>query len=381
MARKLKSDRILFTATLLLVCLSVVMVYSASAPMALERYGRATVFLIKQGMWATLGLALLWFVMRIDYRVYREPVFIWTCLAIVGLALVAVLFMPAVNNARRWFGIAGIGVQPSELAKLAAIFFIAALLERRMQRINDVGYALAPIGIVVVLLVGLILLEPDFGTSMSLVLIAAVMVFAAGLDYRYIVGAALAAAPVLYLLVMSTAYRRQRVLTFLDPWRDPLGAGFQIIQSLIAVGTGGIWGKGLMQGVQKLFYLPEPHTDFIYAVIAEELGLAGATAVLLCFCVVTWRGLRVSLRAPDTFGAFLALGLTTMVAIQAFVNISVVLGLMPTKGTPLPFVSAGGSSLVINLIGMGILLNVSQHAALGTAAQSARPPSPTPAET
>ncbi|HEY6214288.1 MAG TPA: putative peptidoglycan glycosyltransferase FtsW, partial [Vicinamibacterales bacterium] len=295
------------------------------------------------------------------YRVYREPVFIWTCLAIVGLALVAVLFMPAVNNARRWFGIAGIGVQPSELAKLAAIFFIAALLERRMQRINDVGYALAPIGIVVVLLVGLILLEPDFGTSMSLVLIAAVMVFAAGLDYRYIVGAALAAAPVLYLLVMSTAYRRQRVLTFLDPWRDPLGAGFQIIQSLIAVGTGGIWGKGLMQGVQKLFYLPEPHTDFIYAVIAEELGLAGATAVLLCFCVVTWRGLRVSLRAPDTFGAFLALGLTTMVAVQAFINVSVVLGLMPTKGIPLPFVSNGGSSLVINLVGIGILLNVSQH--------------------
>ena len=364
MARKLKSDRVLFTAPLLLVCLSVVMVYSASAPMALERYGRATVFLIKQGMWATLGLSLLWFVMRIDYRVYREPVFIWTCLAFVGLALIAVLFSPPVNNARRWFGIAGIGVQPSELAKLAAIFFIAALLERRMHRINEIGYALMPIGVVVVLLVGLILLEPDFGTSMSLVLIAAVMVFAAGLDYRYILGTVLAAAPVVYLLVMSTAYRRQRVMTFLDPWRDPLGAGFQIIQSLIAVGTGGIWGKGLMQGVQKLFYLPEPHTDFIYAVIAEELGLVGATAVLICFCVVTWRGLRVSLRAPDTFGAFLALGLTTMVAVQAFINVSVVLGLMPTKGIPLPFVSNGGSSLVINLIGMGILLNVSQHASL-----------------
>jgi cell division protein FtsW len=367
MARKLKSDKVLFITTILLVGLSVVMVYSASAPMALERYGRATYFLVRQTMWAVLGLAMLGLVMRIDYRTYREPVFIWTCLLSVGVALIAVLFMPAVNNARRWFGMAGIGVQPSEVAKLAAIFFIAALLERRCHRIHEVGYALLPIGIVVVCLVALILLEPDFGTSASVVLIAVVMVFAAGLDYRYVIGAALVAIPGLYILVMGTSYRRQRVLSFLDPWHDPLGAGFQIIQSLIAVGTGGVWGRGLMNGVQKLFYLPEPHTDFIYSVIAEELGLVGATAVLLCFCVVTWRGFRVATQAPDTFGAFLAIGLTTMVAVQAFINISVVLGLMPTKGIPLPFVSNGGSSLLINLIGMGILLNVSQHVSPGDA--------------
>jgi cell division protein FtsW len=361
MARKLTSDKVLFLATLLLVCLSVVMVYSASAVVTLERYGRPSMFLVKQAMWAVLGLGMLGLVMRIDYRTYREPVFIWTSLVIVVIALVAVLFMPPVNNARRWFGIAGIGVQPSELSKLAAIFFIAALLERRMHRINEAGYALAPIGLLVGGLFGLIMLEPDFGTSMSLVLIASVMVFAAGLNYRYIVGAALVALPAMYILVMGSAYRRRRMLTFLNPWEDPLGDGFQIIQSLIAVGTGGVWGKGLMSGVQKLFYLPEPHTDFIYSVISEELGLLGASAVLLCFCVVTWRGLRVSLRAPDPFGAFLALGLTTMVALQAFINISVVLGLMPTKGIPLPLVSFGGSSLLINLVGMGILLNVSQH--------------------
>jgi cell division protein FtsW len=337
------------------------MVYSASAVVTLERYGRPSMFLVKQAMWAVLGLGMLGLVMRIDYRTYREPVFIWTSLVIVVLALVAVLFMPPVNNARRWFGIAGIGVQPSELSKLAAIFFIAALLERRMHRINEVGYALAPIGLLVGGLFGLIMLEPDFGTSMSLVLIASVMVFAAGLNYRCIVGAALVALPAMYILVMGSAYRRRRMLTFLNPWEDPLGDGFQIIQSLIAIGTGGVWGKGLMSGVQKLFYLPEPHTDFIYSVISEELGLLGASAVLLCFCVVTWRGLRVSLRAPDPFGAFLALGLTTMVALQAFINISVVLGLMPTKGIPLPLVSFGGSSLLINLVGMGILLNVSQH--------------------
>jgi cell division protein FtsW len=362
MARKLKSDKVLFLAAILLVALSIVMVYSASAVVGLERYGKPYMFLVRQGMWAALGIAMMALVMRIDYRTYREPVFIWTCLAVVAVALIVVLFSAPVNHARRWFGIGGIGVQPSELAKLAAIIFIAALLERRMHRINEVGYALMPIGIVIGCLVGLILLEPDFGTSMSLLAIAAVMVFAAGLNYTYILGVVLAAVPVIAVLVMGSSYRRRRVMTFLDPWQDPLGDGFQIIQALIAVGTGGVSGRGLMNGVQKLFYLPEPHTDFIYAVISEELGLIGATAVLVCFCVITWRGIRVTLRAPDSFGAFLALGLTTMVAVQAFFNISVVLGLLPTKGIALPFVSFGGSSLLINLVGMGILLNVSQHA-------------------
>jgi len=362
MARKLKSDHVLFIATILLVALSVVMVYSASAPVALQRYGQASFFVVRQAMWAGLGLPMLWFLMNVDYRTYREPVFIWCCLGLATLALVAVLFSAPVNNARRWFGMAGIGVQPSEFAKLAAIIFIAAILERRMHRIDEVTYSLLPIGIVVTVLVGLVLLEPDFGTSMSLILIAAAMVFAAGLDYRYIVGALLAALPTMYIILMGASYRRRRLLAFLNPWDDPLGDGFQIIQSLIAVGTGGVWGRGLMNGVQKLFYLPEPHTDFIYSVISEELGLVGATAVILCFSIITWRGMRAALRAPDSFGAFLAVGLTTMIAVQALVNISVVLGLMPTKGMPLPFVSAGGSSLLVNLIGMGILLNVSQHA-------------------
>ena len=361
MARKLKSDKVLFITTILLVALSVVMVYSASAAVALDRYGRASRYLITQGMWAALGIAMLYVVMRIDYRCYREPVFIWTCLALVSLGLVVVFFRAPINGARRWLGVGGIGVQPSELAKLAAIFFIAANLERRGRRIDELAYAVLPVAVVVLGLVGLILPEPDFGTSMSLLLIAAVMVFAAGLNYRYIAGAALLALPVLYIAVMGSPYRRRRTLAFLNPWEDPLGDGFQIIQSLIAVGTGGVWGKGLMNGVQKLFYLPEPHTDFIYSVIAEELGLLGATAVVLCFCVMTWRGLRIATSAADPFGSYLALGLTTMVAAQAFINISVVLGLMPTKGLPLPFVSAGGSSLLINLVGMGILLNVSQH--------------------
>jgi cell division protein FtsW len=361
MARKLRFDKLLFLATFLLVCASVVMVYSASAVMALERYQQPDFFLIKQGMWAALGIAMLAIVMRVDYRSYRNPMFLWVSLGAVSVALVLVLFSPPINGTRRWFGVGGIGVQPSELAKLSAIIFMAALLERRLHRSDEGSYALVTIGCALGLLVCLILLEPDFGTAMSLMTIAAVMVFAAGLSYHYFVGALLIGFPVIYFVLMSAEYRRRRLLAFWDPWSDPLGSGFQIIQSLIAVGTGGVFGRGLMEGVQKLFYLPEPHTDFIYAVISEELGLVGATAVLACFCVIAWRGVRIAMKAPDSFGAFLALGLTTMIALQAFVNISVVLGLLPTKGLPLPFVSAGGSSLLINLLGMGILLNVSQH--------------------
>ena len=363
MGRKLKSDPVLFGATLGLVCLSIVMVWSASAVVAMERFQEPYRFLTKQLLWATLGLAVLWTAMGIDYRRYREPRFIWACVAVVAVSLFAVLFSPPVNNARRWFSIGGLGIQPSELAKLAAIFFMAWMLERRAHRINEVGYALLPIALVVGLLVGLILLEPDFGTSMSLAFIAAVMVFAAGLSYLYVAAAGAMLVPLAGLIMLGAEYRRRRFFAFLHPWDDPQGTGFQLIQSLIAVGTGGVSGKGLMQGVQKLFFLPEPHSDFIYAVISEELGLIGATVVLICFCVITWRGLTVASRAPDMFGAFVALGLTTMVSVQALVNISVVLGLMPTKGIPLPFVSAGGSSLLINLLGMGVLLNISRHTA------------------
>ncbi len=362
MARKLKSDKLLFIATLLLVCTSVVMVYSASAVVAMERHQQPYLFLFKQGTFALVGLFLVPLVMRIDYRTYRQPAVIWTALSVVGLALVAVLFGRSINGATRWISLGPLGVQPSELAKIAVIFFIAALLERRMDRIDEPSYAMLPIGIVVGAVVGLILAEPDLGTAVSVLMIAGVMIFAAGVSYRYVLGLVLASLPALYVLLMSSPYRRRRVTAFLNPWADPLGDGFQMIQSMIAVGTGGIFGRGLMAGVQKLFYLPEPHNDFIYAVIAEELGLLGATVLLACFCVVTWRGLRTALRAPDRFGAFLAVGLTTMVAFQAFFNISVVLGLLPTKGIPLPFVSYGGSSLLINLVGMGILLNVSQHA-------------------
>jgi cell division protein FtsW len=280
----------------------------------------------------------------------------------VAVALVVVLFGREVKGATRWLNVGGLGIQPSELAKLVLVIFIAALLERRMEKIDEPSQALLPIGAVVGGFVGLILVQPDLGTSVSILAIAAVMVFAAGIDYRYVVGLFLAAVPAFYFLIVTSEYRWKRVTAYLDPWASPFGEGYQMIQSMIAVSVGGIFGRGLMEGQQKLLFLPEPHNDFIFSVIAEELGFIGATVILLCFCVIAWRGMRTALRAPDRFGAFLALGLTTMVAFQALFNISVVLGLLPTKGIPLPFVSYGGSSLLINLIGMGILLNVSQHA-------------------
>ena len=341
------------------------MVYSASALVALEKFQQPYHFLIRQGLWAVLGVAVLVIAMRVDYRTYRHEPFIWGVIALVGVMLVAVLFSTPVNGTRRWFGVGGLGIQPSELAKIGCVLFTALMLERRMHRIDELSYSILPLGIVVGAMVGLILLQPDFGTAMSLLIITAVMVFAAGLHYRFFIATALAVLPVVYVVLVSAPYRRRRLMAFWDPWADPLGDGFQIIQSLIAVGTGGVFGKGIMAGVQKLFYLPEPHTDFIYAVIAEELGLIGATVVLVCFGVIAWRGLRVATRAEDTFGALLAIGLTTMIVVQAFVNMSVVLGLLPTKGIPLPLVSAGGSSLLINMLGAGMLLNISQHESVG----------------
>jgi cell division protein FtsW len=300
-------------------------------------------------------------VMRVDYRNLRQPMVIWTVVGVVGVALVLVLFAPARNGSHRWFSLGGITLQPSELAKLAVILFTAALLERRMHRVDDVGYSLVPIGITVGLVCALVLLQPDFGTALMILAIVGVMVFAAGLSYRYMAGAAVVMLPVIAGVLLAAPYRRQRMLSFLNPEADPQGIGYQAIQSKIAVGKGGLIGEGVMDSTQKLFYLPEPHTDFIFAVIGEELGLIGATVIVLCFCVIAWRGFRAAVLAPDRFGAFLAVGLTTMVVLQAFFNISVVLGLVPNKGIPLPFVSAGGSSLLISLMGMGILLNVSQH--------------------
>ena len=370
MARKLKSDKWLFGAAFFLVCVSVVMVYSALAGKAMDPTSMPMQLMARQATWVLLGSLLMVVVMRIDYRAWQQPTVINTALGVVFAGLAALAFMKligagnSVKGAQRWLGSGSIGIQPSEFAKLAVVIFVADLLSRRMERINDLRSVLMPVGVVLGGLAALILYQPDLGTTISICIVAFSMLFAAGLSLQYLGLTAMAAAPVLYVLVWLTPYRRQRVLAFTDPWADPLNSGFQIIQSLIAVGTGGLLGRGLMEGLQKLRFLPEPHTDFIYAVIAEETGLAGSLAVLLALLVIGWRGLRIAANAQDPFGAFLAIGLTTMMAVQGLINISVVLGLLPTKGLPLPFVSAGGSSMLVNLIGLGILLNVSQHASI-----------------
>jgi cell division protein FtsW len=368
MARKLKSDKWLFGAAFFLVCVSVVMVYSALAGRAMDTTSMQ--LMARQATWVLLGSLLMVVVMRVDYRAWQHPTVITTALGGVfaGLVLLALMKLLGaghdVKGAVRWLGVGSIGIQPSEFAKLTVILFVAKLLSQRMDRINDLRSVLAPIASVLGAMALLILYQPDLGTTVSICIVAFSMLFAAGLSLQYLALSALVMTPALYVLVWMVPYRRSRVLAFMDPWADPLGSGFQIIQSLIAVGTGGVFGRGLMEGLQKLRFLPEPHTDFIYAVIAEEAGLLGAIAVLLALIVIGWRGLRIAASAQDRFGTFLAVGLTTMMAVQGLINISVVLGLLPTKGLPLPFVSSGGSSMLVNLIGLGILLNVSQHAAI-----------------
>ena len=361
MARTLKSDRLLFLLTLLLVGVSVVMVYSASAFTAQSRFDSAYHFLQRQLVWAVGGFLIMLAVMRVDYREYRRAGVIWGLFGLTFVLLVAVFFFPEINGTQRWLQLGFASLQPSEIAKLAVILFTAAVLDRRMHRVNELQSVLLPIGLFTTLLTAMIVAQPDLGTSVVIVAVATVMVFMAGLHYRYLFAAVAAMVPVGLALIFSASYRMERLLTFLNPEADPLGAGYQANQSLIAVGSGGVFGRGLMDGMQKLYYLPEAHTDFIYAVIGEEFGLIGTTLMLICFGIIAWRGLRIALLAPDRFGALLAVGVTSTIVLQALVNMSVVTALLPTKGIPLPFVSSGGSSLLISMIGMGVLLNISQH--------------------
>ena len=361
MARKLKPDRILFFVTLTLVAFGVAMVFSSSAVMAKEKFGDPNYFAFKQLLAATIGFAVMFIVMKVDYHAYRHPGLVFSMLALVVALLVLVFFLASQAATHRWIVLPGFSFQPSELGKLALIFFLAYFLERRQSEINDVKFTLLPIAVIVGLLATLVVAEPDLGTALSMVLVTATLLFVAGLDVRWYAFSLMAAVPIFYFLVYRVSWRYDRILAFLHPWDDPLGKGFQIIQSLISVGGGGVLGVGYMEGKQKLFYLPEAHTDFIYSVVGEEMGLLGTLGVLILFGVFLWRGLRAATHAPDPFGFYLALGITAMVCIQAFINMSVVLGLMPTKGIPLPFLSYGGSSFVVMLAAVGILLNVSQQ--------------------
>lgn len=360
MAKKRAVDKWLFTTVVLLLGLGLVMVYSASSAVAREKGVAVNPFLAKQAAAAVLGLVLMLALMHFDYRRLRRPAVVYGLLGVALLALVAVLFQPEMNGTRRWFFVAGVSLQPSEAAKLALVVFLAYLIDKKPDRIDQPDL-LAPCAIVTGLTAGLVLLEPDLGTTVLLLGVAFTMLFLAGLGWRWVLGCAALVPPVLWALVLAAPYRRERLLAFLDPEADPLGSGYQPLQSLIAVGSGGVFGRGLGESVQKLHFLPHPHSDFIYAIVAEELGMIGALAVVALFGFLLWRGVRAGLRAPDAFGRFLAWGLTASLVLQALINVSVAVALLPTKGIPLPFVSYGGSSLVASLAACGVLLNLSEH--------------------
>ena len=362
MAKKLSSDISLFAVTVALLGLGLVMVWSASTALAKERHDNAYFFLIRQVIWCAVGLAAMVAAMRLDYRKLRQPVVVYSVVGATTVLLIAVLFAPTLNETHRWLRLGALSFQPSELAKLAVVLFLAYHLERKRDRVNEFLPSLFPALLLLGWFAFLVFIQPDLGTAATMVLVGAVMLFLAGVRLRYFAALSLPAMLFLYQAVMGAGYRRDRIEAFLNPNSDPRGSGYQIIQSLIAVGTGGVHGVGLMEGRQKLFYLPYPYSDFIYAVIGEELGLLGAGAVVLAFVFFMWRGLRTAWRAPDPFGTYLAAGLTLAIVLQAFINLSVVLGLLPAKGIPLPFISAGGSSLVLALVAVGLVLNVSQHA-------------------
>jgi cell division protein FtsW len=362
MAKRVNVDGWLFTVTLLLVFLGLVMVFSASAILAKERFGSGYFFLWKQLGWAVAGMLTMVIGMKIDYKRYQQPAVVFSVLGVTTLLLIMVFFLDRSHNTHRWIHLGGFSLQPSELAKPALILFLAYFLENRTKEMKDWRRTLLPAIAPTLVFLMLIVLQPDLGTAIACAATTVCILYVAGLDMKYLGYGLVGSLLPLYFLVFHVAYRRARILAFLDPYSDPQGRGFHIIQSLIAVSTGGITGMGLMEGKQKLFYLPEPHTDFIFSVTAEELGLIGALVVVALFATFLWRGIRTALRTQDSFGRFLVVGITCMVVVQAFINISVVLGMMPTKGIPLPFVSYGGSSLFITLACVGILLNVSKQA-------------------
>jgi cell division protein FtsW len=361
--RKLTPDKWLFGAMIVLLSVGIVMVYSASAIMATERFHDPYFFLKKQLLWALLGSACLLLALRTDYR--RLEQLQWPILIVAAALLVLVLVPPfaqPINGTRRWLRVGPVSFQPAELAKLALVVYLAAYLARRREGLRDFWRGFVPPLAIAVVFALLVLAQPDLGNCLTLIMVTFGLLYMAGVRLRHLVLVLAPALPLLTLAIWMAPYRLRRITTFLDPWADQRGGGFQIIQSWLALGSGGLFGRGIGESRQKLFYLPESHTDFIFAVIGEELGFVGALGLLALFVVLIWRGLRVGVRAPDAFGAYLALGITVLIATQTLVNIGVVTGSLPTKGLPLPFVSFGGSALLMTMLSTGVLLNISQHA-------------------
>lgn len=358
----MRSTRIaIFVTMLILISIGVVMIYSASSIPMWQRTGESEGLLKKQILYILFGFMAMFAAMTIDYHRLRR----WAKpLLVVSVIPLVLLLLPGISHqaggAKRWLRIFAFNFQPSEFVKIALIIYLADFIQRKNQYLKDFGRGFVPPVMMLGAVTLLVLLQPDLGTAISFVVVVFTMLYVAGVRPRHILASGLAALPLLYILVFSVPYRRARILAFLNPWLDPKGSGFQIIQSQIALGTGGLWGMGLGQGKQKLFYLPAAHTDFIFSIIGEELGLIGASLVILLFIFLIASMARIIYRVGDPFGKLICVGVFTLVAFSAMVNIGVSIGALPTKGLPLPFVSYGGSSLIFNMIAMGLFLNVSK---------------------
>ncbi len=360
---KIKMDWLLFAIVTGLALFGAAMVYSASAMIALRESQSQFTYFYKQIVFTVVGLAIMFVVSKIDYSRYQLPWFVYGFTGVTVVLLLAVFAFPSINGARRWIRFAGLSFQPSEMAKLALPLFLAFFLTKNERTVGDLRATVLPCIIVMSLLAGLVFIEPDLGTVIVLCAIFSAVYFAAGAKLLHI--ASVIAVMVVGALgaVLLAPWRVQRLMAFLDPFSHSDDAGYQVVQSLMAIGSGGIAGEGFAQGQAKLFYLPYPYSDFIFAVVGEEFGLIGALAIVLAFGLLLWRGTRAAMNARDRFGMLLGIGIITGIIVQALFNISVVTSIVPAKGIPLPFISYGGTSVVLTMVAVGVLLNISQGAA------------------
>jgi len=362
MEGKRRFDYVLLIVTLALVGIGIVMVYSTSAIIAADRFGDPYYFLKRQALYAGIGFVLMILMIFFPYEILKRfayPILILSILTLIGVLIPGIGHRA--GGSMRWLKIQFFSFQPSEFAKLGLIIFLAYFLTKKEEKIRSFSFGFLPTVLFSGLVIALVVREPDFGAALFLTAMVFILLFISGVRVIYIAGACMLAAPVVYYFLMNVGYRYRRLMSFVRPWEDATGTSFQIIQSFLSFGSGGLFGLGLGEGRQKLFFLPAPHTDFIFSVIGEELGLVGAMVMVLLFFILTLRGIRIGLSLEDRFGAYLALGITLMISLQAVINMGVVLGLLPTKGLTLPLVSYGGTSLVTNLVGVGMLLHLSTH--------------------
>jgi cell division protein FtsW len=360
----MKRERLLiFIIVLALLCVGIVMIYSTSAIFADRRFGSNYYFLKRQLIWVTVGLIGFFSFSNVDYHHLRK---FGRTGVIISVVLLIAVFLPYVGRvaggAQRWVSVGFFSFQPSEVAKYALILFLADYLDRKHKNMHLFFKGFVPPCIVLGLCLLLIVAQPDLGTVIAIALVSLIIFFVGRVRLLHLATLVLASIPALYMLLFRVAFRRKRLLAFLDPWKDPQGSGFQIIQSFIALGSGGLFGVGLGQSRQKLFYLPEAHTDFIFSIMGEELGLMGTVSVVVLFILFLVLGMKIAFYAPDFFGQLLAAGIVSMISLQTIINISVVTGSIPTKGLPLPYISFGGSSLLLIMIATGVLMNIAQQA-------------------